>query len=80
MSAELLQGTARRRYFTNRRRADPLGEGQPCTWRRLLIKVAAAVTVSSRRVLVRLSASSPYLDWYRRLCVFLTSPRYVPSG
>ena len=77
---EAVQGAARRRYFTHRRRADPLGEGQPCTWRSLLIKVAATVTVSSRRVLVRLSASWPYLDWYRRLCVFLTSFRLAPSG
>jgi hypothetical protein len=63
----------RRRYFSRRRQADPLGEGQPCTWRSLLIKVAAEVRVSSRRVLVRLSASWPYLDWYQRLCTFLTS-------
>ena len=88
-----LQGAGRRRFLTQRRCADPLGEGQPCTWRSLLIKVAAAVTASGRRVLVRLSASWPYLDWYRRLCVFLTSPRrskwpaihhletsYPPSG
>lgn len=74
-----LDGQARRRYFTQRRQADPLGEGQPCTWRSLLIKVAAAVTVSSRRVVVRLSASWPYLDWYRRLCDFLASPRFVPT-
>jgi len=70
---EALTGQARRRYFTRRRQADPLGEGQPCTWRSLLIKVAAEVIVSSRRILVRLSASWPYLDWYRRLCTFLSS-------
>jgi Transposase DDE domain group 1 len=63
----------RRRYFSRRRRADPLGEGQPCTWRSLLIKVAAEVHVSSRRILVRLSAAWPYLDYYCRLCTFLTS-------
>ena len=77
---EALTGSARRRYFNRRRLADPLGEGQPCTWRSLLIKVAAEVIVSSRRILVRLSASWPYLDWYRRLCVFLNSVRPVPSG
>jgi hypothetical protein len=77
---EALTGKARRRYFTRRRQADPLGEGQPCTWRSLLIKVAAEVIVSSRRILVRLSASWPHLDWYRRLCEFLTSVRPVPSG
>jgi hypothetical protein len=77
---EALQGKARRRYFSQRRQADPLGEGQPCTWRSLLIKVAASVTVSSRRVVVRLSASWPYLDWYQRLCTFLASSCFVPSG
>lgn len=77
---EALTGRARRRYFNRRRQADPLGEGQPCTWRSLLIKVAAEVMVSSRRVLVRLSASWPYLDWYRRLCFFVTSVRPISSG
>ncbi len=77
---EALTGRARRRYFNRRRLVDPLGEGQPCTWRSLLIKVAAEVIVSSRRILVRLSASWPYLDWYRRLCVFLNSVGPVPSG
>ena len=77
---EALTGSARRRYFNRRRLADPLGEGQPCTWRSLLIKVAAEVIVSSRRILVRLSSSWPHLDWYRRLCVFLNSVRPVPSG
>ena len=77
---EALAGSARRRYFNRRRLADPLGEGQPCTWRSLLIKVAAEVIVSSRRILVRLSASWPHLVWYRRLCVFLNSVRPVPSG
>jgi hypothetical protein len=77
---EALTGRARRRYFNRRRQTDPLGEGQPCTWRSLLIKVAAEVIVSSRRVLVRLSASWPYLDWYRRLCMFLTPVRPISSG
>jgi hypothetical protein len=40
---EALAGRERRRYFNQRRQADPLGEGQPCTWRSLLLKVAAAV-------------------------------------
>ena len=70
---EALAGAARRRYFNRRRQADPLGEGQPCTWRSLLIKVAAEVIVSSRRILVRLSSAWPHLDWYHRLTVFLTT-------
>lgn len=77
---EALTGTARRRYFTRRRQADPLGEGQPCTWRSMLIKVAAEITISTRRIVVRLSASWPYLAWYRRLCEFLAVPRPVPPG
>jgi Transposase DDE domain group 1 len=77
---EALQGIARRRYFNRRRQADPLGEGQPDTWRSLFIKVAAEVSVSSRRILVRLSAAWPYLDWYRRLATFLTSARPLLSG
>jgi hypothetical protein len=45
----------KKRQENRRRREDPLGEGQPCTWRSRLIKVAAVVTVSCRRVWVRLS-------------------------
>jgi hypothetical protein len=64
---EALTGAARRDYFNRRRRRDPLGEGQPCTWRTRLIKVAARVTVSSRRVLVELSSSWPYQSHYHRV-------------
>jgi hypothetical protein len=56
--------SARRPEHNARRRRDPLGEGQPGTWRLLLIKVAAEVVVSCRRVIVRLSGSWPYLDYY----------------
>jgi hypothetical protein len=80
VATEALQGKARRQYFTRRRRADPLGEGQPCTWRSLLIKVAATVTVSTRRVVVRLSGSWPFLEWYQRLCNFLATSGPVLSG
>ena len=61
-------GAERRRQFRERRRRDPLGEGHPCTWRLLIIKVAAEVVVSVRRVVVRLSSSWPHLGWYRRVC------------
>jgi hypothetical protein len=73
--AEARAAEARRRYFRLRRQHDPLGEGQPCTWRTLLIKVAAEIRVSSRRILVRLSRSWPYLEWYERACRFLESLR-----
>jgi hypothetical protein len=55
---------ARRRRHNERRRRDPLGEGQPATWRLLLIKAAAEVIVSCRRIVVRLSSSWPYRDYF----------------
>jgi hypothetical protein len=61
-------GAERQRQFRARRRQDPLGEGHPCTWRLLVIKVAAEVAVSVRRVVVRLSSSWPHQGWYRRVC------------
>ncbi len=64
---EALAEPQRRRYFNRRREHDPLGEGQPCTWRTRLIKVAAEITVSTRRVLVRLSGSWPYLNHYAKV-------------
>jgi hypothetical protein len=54
----------RRRYFNRRREHDPLGEGQPATWRTRLIKVAAEIIVSSRRILVRLSSNWPFLHHF----------------
>ncbi len=59
---------ARRQRHNARRRRDPLGEGQPATWRLLLIKVAAEVIVRCRRVVVRLSGSWPYLGYYQQVC------------
>lgn len=62
-----LAGAERQRYQRLRRQRDPLGEGQPWTWRTLLLKVAASVVVRSRRVLVLLSGSWPHQEHYRRL-------------
>src|SRR4029078_787088 len=53
---------ARRQRHNARRRRDPLGEGQPATWRLLLIKVAAEVVVRCRPVVVRLWGRWP--DWH----------------
>jgi hypothetical protein len=78
--AEAPTDEARRRSFRRRRQHDPLGEGQPATWRTLLIKVAAEIRVSSRRIVVRLSRSWPYLDWYERVCRFLESLRPLPAN
>src|SRR3954462_654245 len=38
---EALAGATRKQYQNPRRVQDPLGKGQPATWRLLLIKVAA---------------------------------------
>jgi hypothetical protein len=64
---EALTGRSRRRLHNRRRERDPLGEGQPCTWRTRLIKVAAFVYETTRRVMVQLSSSWPYLDHYRKV-------------
>jgi hypothetical protein len=81
---ETLTGTERQRHFRLRRLRDPLGEGHPCTWRTLLIKVAAEVIVRTRRIVIRLSSSWPHLDWYRRVCELLhdslSTPILHPSG
>jgi hypothetical protein len=74
VAVEALTGAARQRHFRLRRPRDPLGEGHPCTWRTLLIKVAAEIVVRTRRILVRLSSSWPHLDWYRRVCKRMRDP------
>jgi hypothetical protein len=75
---EALMGAKRQRHFRLRRQRDPLGEGHPCTWRTLLIKVAAEVVVRTRRIVVRLSSSWPHQDWYRRMCERLRDPLPTP--
>jgi hypothetical protein len=65
--AETLTGVERKRYQNARRRRDPLGEGQPATWRMLLIKVAASVVVSCRRIVVRLSGSWPNQNYFEQI-------------
>jgi hypothetical protein len=65
--AEALVGAARKAYHNARRVQDPLGKGQPATWRLLLIKVAATVIVSCRRIVVRLSGSWPYRDLFEHI-------------
>src|SRR5262249_21361602 len=74
-------GAERRRHFRARRRRDVLAEAQPCTWRSLLIKVAAEVVVSTRRIVVRLSAHWPNLEYFRRGCQRLqqTASPALPS-
>jgi hypothetical protein len=67
LPAEALAGRQRRRWHNHRRQHDPLGEGQPGTWRTRLIKVAARVRQTSRRIWVELSSSWPYLEHYRQI-------------
>jgi Transposase DDE domain group 1 len=67
LPTEALAGKDRRDYFNHRREQDPLGEAHPCTWRTRLIKVAAEIVVSARRVVVRLASSWPYLEHYRQV-------------
>lgn len=62
---EAMNEKARRKYFNRRRRADVLGQGQPATWQTRLMKVAVTVSVTTRRVLVKISGSWPYLEHFR---------------
>jgi DDE family transposase len=62
-----LDGEARKRYQNARRVQDPLGKGQPATWRLLIIKVAASVIVSCRRIIIRLSGSWPNRDFFEHI-------------
>jgi hypothetical protein len=73
---EVLEGAERQRYFRQRRQRDVMGEAQPATWRRMLIKVAVEVVQSSRRIVIRMSQEWPHLEQFRqvlqRLLVALT--------
>jgi hypothetical protein len=39
--------------------------GQPCTWRSMLIKVAAVITQSARRIVVKLAGNWPWWTMYQ---------------
>ena len=71
-----LAGRARKQYFNRRRQHDPLGEGHARTWRSRLIKVAAEITTSCRRVLIKLSSSWPHLDDFYRLGHLVAPPSH----
>jgi hypothetical protein len=68
LPTEALPEPDRRRFFNHRRLHDPLGEGHAETWRTRLIKVAAEIVVSARRVWIRLSGSWPFLHHFRAVC------------
>jgi hypothetical protein len=57
----------KRRYFNLRRRVDPLGKGHACTWRTQLIKVAARLVTSARRVRVLISSAWPYSENFQKV-------------
>ena len=82
LPCEALAGYARRRFFNQRRASDPLGEGHACTWRMRLIKVAARVIETTRRIVVRLSGNWPHLEHYRRVSqqILDLSPPAPESG
>src|SRR3954462_12995384 len=73
MPGEALAGGARKQYQNARRREDPLGKGQPATWRLLLIKVAASVIVSCRRIVVRLSGTWPNRNFFEHISQHVSS-------
>lgn len=79
---QALHDADRRRYYQRRRHRDRLAEAQPCTWRSLLIKVAAEIVVSSRRIVVRLSAHWPNLPYFQRVLARLAalSPTPTPTS
>jgi hypothetical protein len=70
----------RKRFFNERRRRDPLGDGFASTWRTRLIKVAAAVITRARRVIVRLSASWPHLDQFLAVSPAVALRPPIPSS
>lgn len=50
---------------------------QPCTWRTLLIKVAAVIVQTTRRIVVQLAGNWPWWETYR--CVSARSLHYSPG-
>ena len=78
---QALNDTERRRHYRRCRQRDRLAQAQPCTWRSLLIKAAAEIVVSARRVVVRLSAHWPNLEHFQRVCERLAalSPGPYPT-
>jgi len=75
---EARTGRERRRHLQQCRNRDRLAQAQPCTWRSLLIKVAAQVIVSTRRVVVRLSTHWPNLQYFQRVCQRLQLTTFIP--
>jgi hypothetical protein len=79
LPAEVLDEPDRKCFFNRRRERDPLGEGFACTWRTRLIKVAAEIIVSARRVLIRLSGTWPHLDHFAQVTVAILGASSAPE-
>ena len=81
LPASCLGEKERRRFLRRQRQRDPFGRSQPGTFRLRLVKVAAEVVASVRRVSVRLAANWPYLGLYRDLGARLSArpPPLAPS-
>jgi Transposase DDE domain group 1 len=75
---ETLKDPERRRHHQRCRQRDKLAQAQPCTWRTLLIKVAAEIVVSKRRIVIRLSSHWPNLKYFQRVCQRLAALTSVP--
>ena len=58
---------AKRQQHNKRRREDPLGEGHANTWRMMLIKVAARVIVTTRRVRILIPKHWPYAKYFEQV-------------
>lgn len=69
---------AKKSYENRCRREDPLGEGHPATWQRLVICVAAVVLVQSNRVVVRISSRWPHQQWLAHLANHLADRPVTP--
>ena len=56
--------------------------GQPCTWQTKVIKVAALIVQSTRRIIVKIAAHWPWWDVYQavaaRVVAFNPGPALCP--
>lgn len=75
---EAREGRERRQGFNRRRQRDVLGEGQPETWRRQVIKAVVRVVSSGRRVVILLGAGWPHLEQFRQVLERLLAALAVP--
>lgn len=68
----------KRRARNRRRRADPLGRGRAMTWRTLVIKVAARVEATTRRIRILIPSSWPHGNFLFKVSRSLAA--FSPSG